>query len=82
MNIKGCGDCPFHSYYYDDFGLGDQDIHTCELNQRANKNKKIENWMSSGIIINSKGIVKSMNKHTLDNCKLLHGEVCVILIKE
>ena len=85
MNIKGCNDCPFHSYYYDDFGIGDQDVHTCELNERLNKNKSeitMKNWISSRIKINKKGLVKSINKYTLDNCQLLQGEIYVTLNKE
>ena len=82
MEIKGCKDCPFHSYYYNDFGLGDQDVDTCELNKKFNKGKDLKDWIQTSIKFGKKRMVKSNNKYTLDNCQLLKGDISITLNKE
>lgn len=85
IEIKGCINCPFKNYTFDDFALGDPETHTCNLLRESwSKDMVNSNISSINYIIKftNKGKVKSKNKKTLDDCPLLEGDYVVSLKKE
>ena len=84
--IKGCIDCPFRNYQYDDFAIGNPVTNHCNILKEKWAKDVLDNKKNIPVnyLINFKnsGKVKSKNKKTLDNCPLLSNDFLISLKKE
>lgn len=86
--IKGCIDCPFKNYEYNDFALGDPETYSCNLLKEEWAKRFIDNKNTNNFSVDyfinftTRGKIKSKNKKTLDNCPLLEKDIKINLKDE
>lgn len=83
--IRGCIDCPFKNYEYNDFAMGDPETHSCNLLKEEWAKRVVESKnINIDYFINftTRGKIKSKNKKTLDSCPLLEKDIKINLKDE